>query len=65
MFAVVLISCMCACNSEEKKDTEKEKVETNNAAGVSNVNGNIPDTTNSIDLTTHRDSSVIKLDSSK
>ncbi len=65
MFAVVLVSFMCTCNSEEKKDTEEEKVETNNQAGVSNVNGNMPDTTNAINLTTHNDSAVIKLDSAK
>lgn len=41
-----------SCASKEEETTG----ETNNEAGVQNVNGNIPDTTNAIDLSTSRDS---------
>ena len=40
------------CASKEEETTE----ETKNEAGVQNVNGNIPDTTNAIDLSTSKDS---------
>lgn len=41
-----------SCASKEEETTE----ETKNEAGVQNVNGNIPDTTNSIKLSTSKDS---------
>ena len=58
MFAIVLISFINGCNSGEKKDVEKAG--TNNQVGVPNVNGNIPDTTNAINLSTHKKDSAVK-----
>ena len=43
-----------SCSSKEEESTE----ETKNEVGVQNVNGNIPDTTNSIDLSTSKTDSV-------
>jgi len=62
MLSVFLIAFVCSCNNEKKKT---EKTETNDKVGVKNANGNIPDTTNAIDLTTHRDSATKKTDSTK
>lgn len=42
-----------SCSSKEEETTTEG---TKNEAGVQNVNGNIPDTTNSIDLSTSKDS---------
>ena len=55
-----------ACNSNNKSNSKAgEKVEPYNKAGVQNVNGNIPDTTNTIDLSTEKvDSTATKSDSS-
>ena len=39
-----------SCSSKEEETTEGTK----NEAGVQNVNGNIPDTTNAIDLSTSK-----------
>lgn len=51
-----------ACNNQKQ---EKEKTETYRTVPVPNVNGNIPDTTNAIDLKTKHDSTHLKVDSSK
>lgn len=42
------------CASKEEETTE----ETTSPAGIQNVNGNIPDTTNSIDLSTTKKDTV-------
>lgn len=55
-----------ACNSN-KKSNEKvgEDIEPYRQVGVQGVNGNIPDTTNSIDLSTNKvDSLKVPADSS-
>ena len=62
MLSVFLIAFVCGCNNEKKKP---DKTETNDKVGVENANGNIPDTTNAIDLTTHKDSATKKTDSTK
>lgn len=62
MFPVFFIAIICSCNNDKKK---VEETETNDKVGVPNVNGNIPDTTNAIDLTTHKDSATKKTDSVK
>ena len=51
-----------ACNSNDKT---KEDIDTPNKAGVQNVNGNIPDTTNAIDLNHDTDTTVKPSDSAK
>lgn len=51
-----------SCNSEEKK---VEETKDKNEAGVQNVNGNMPDTTNAIDLNTHKTDSAVVKDSLK
>lgn len=62
LFIVALVTLMFSCTSNDKKTTE----ETNNQVGVSNVNGNIPDTTNSINLSTQKkDTSINHKDSLK
>ena len=57
---------LLACNSNNKSNSKAgEKVEPYNKAGVQNVNGNIPDTTNTIDLSPEKvDSTATKSDSS-
>ena len=40
------------CNSNDKKTTEDTK--STNEVGVQNVNGNLPDTTNAINLSTQK-----------
>ena len=49
---IVLVSLISGCNSSDKKKTDETK--TDNQVGVQNVNGNIPDTTNAINLSTQK-----------
>ena len=51
-----------ACNSNDKT---KKDIEAPNKAGVQNVNGNIPDTTNAIDLNHSVDTTSKVTDSTK
>lgn len=61
----VLSISFLACNNNKSNSKAGEKVEPYNKAGVQNVNGNIPDTTNAIDLSTKKvDSAATKSDSS-
>lgn len=46
----------CTSNSSKSVEDTGSKIET----GVQNVNGNIPDTTNSINLSTHKKDTVLK-----
>jgi hypothetical protein len=57
---------LLSCNSNNKSNSKAgEKVEPYSKVGVENVNGNIPDTTNAIDLSTKKvDSAATKSDSS-
>jgi hypothetical protein len=43
---------LLSCGSNDSKTTEDTK--SKNEVGVQNVNGGIPDTTNAIDLSTHK-----------
>lgn len=52
-----------ACNSNNTK--KKKSTETYHQVGVPNVNGNIPDTTNAIDLTHKLDTMGKYKDSAK
>ena len=52
MFVVVMVYVVWGCNSNGKK--KADEIKTYNQTGVPNVNGNIPDTTNAIDLSTHK-----------
>ena len=52
--AIVLILISCQSNETTTEDTKN-----NNQVGVPNVNGNIPDTTNTINLSTQKKDTVI------
>ncbi len=58
-FIILLPAVIFSCSSNDKKTTEDTK--TTNEAGVQNVNGNIPDTTNAINLSTHKTDTTGKL----
>lgn len=54
-FALFLFSC----NSDSKTETSTTPAAGDeNAVGVQNVNGNIPDTTNTIDIGTHQPNQI-------
>ncbi|MEO8110528.1 MAG: hypothetical protein ABI594_10865 [Ginsengibacter sp.] len=58
------------CNSDNKSDTTKEPAAAGeNRVGVENVNGNMPDTVNTIDIGTHQPNDItadsLKMDTSK
>ena len=64
MLIIGLVSVISGCNSSDKKKTDDTK--TDNQVGVQNVNGNIPDTTNAMNINTHKkDSSGTGKDSAK
>ena len=52
LFIIAISAINFSCESKE----EATPGDTKNPAGVQNVNGNIPDTTNAIDLSTSKDS---------
>ena len=54
VFALMIFSC----NSNDKKTTGNKN--TKNEVGVQNDNGGIPDTTNAIDLSTHKKDTTVK-----
>lgn len=53
-FAFIIFSC----NSNDSKTSEDTN--TKNEVGVQNVNGGIPDTTNAINLSTHKKDTTMK-----
>ena len=59
MVIIGIVYVVSGCNSADRKKTDDTK--TYNQSGVQNVNGNIPDTTNAIDLSTHKKDSTGKL----
>jgi hypothetical protein len=64
MLIIGLVSVVWGCNSNDKKKTDDTK--TDIQVGVQNVNGNIPDTTNVMKLSTHKkDSTGMGTDSVK
>ena len=50
LIMIALSQVMYSCSSNEKKTTDANK----NEVGVQNNNGGIPDTTNTINLSTHK-----------
>lgn len=48
-----IITLVISCTSSDKKSVT-EDTKNKNEVGVQNVNGNIPDTTNAINLSTHK-----------
>ncbi len=65
---LTLVSLLISCNSDNDmkyKDTDKKEEKTENPVGIQNVNGNIPDTTNTIDIGTSKKDTAIKKDSLK
>ncbi|MDQ6763222.1 MAG: hypothetical protein M3015_11425 [Bacteroidota bacterium] len=48
-----------SCNSDSKSNTSTTPAAgSENAVGVQNVNGNLPDTTNTIDIGTHQPNEI-------
>ena len=63
---LTLVSLLTSCNSDNDmkyKDTDKKEEKTENPVGIQNVNGNIPDTTNTINIGTSKKDTAIKKDS--
>ena len=58
IFIVTIVSVLFSCNSNDKKTTEDTK--SKNEVGVQNENGGIPDTTNAINLSTHKKDTTMK-----
>ena len=59
LFAIITF-CIYGCSSS---DTKKVDSKTNMEVGIPNANGNIPDTTNAINLSTQKKDSSVKTDS--
>ncbi len=61
LLAIALVLSVLSCNS--KKETEVDE-SSQNQPGIQNVNGNMPDTANSINLDNNKtDSATVKKDS--
>ncbi len=52
IFIATAALIICSCNSNDKKTTEDTNDQ--NQVGVPNTDGTIPDTTNAINLSTHK-----------
>ncbi len=66
--SVMVILFGCASDNDLKNtDTETTEVKSENPVGIQNVNGNIPDTINTIDIGTHKKDTnlVTRTDSAK
>lgn len=59
LFIIGLTFTFFSCNSKDDKVTDDSK--TKNEVGVQNDTGGIPDTTNAINLSTHKKDTVQKL----
>ncbi len=60
ILSFTIVFCSCASDNDMKNSDKKEVDEkTENQVGVPNVNGNIPDTTHSIDIGTHKTDTTI------
>ena len=59
IFIIGLMFTFFGCNSKDDKVTDDSK--TKNEVGVQNDTGGIPDTTNAINLSTHKKDTVQKL----
>ena len=64
VFMSIISSIIFGCSSNDKKSTTNDS-KNNNETGVPNVNDNIPDTTNAINLSTHKKDSSITKDSAR
>ena len=53
---ILFVLPIFSCNSDKKKDAPASE----NLQGVQNVNGNIPDTTNAINIDGKKDSASVK-----
>ncbi len=62
VFITLITSVIFSCSSNDKKTTTDD-TKNSNQVGVPNVNGNIPDTTNAINLSTHKKDSATSKDS--
>lgn len=63
LFVATLTLILFSCGSNDKKPTEDKS---KNEVGIQNSNGNLPDTTNAINLSTHKkDTTMSVKDSSK
>lgn len=59
--ALTLILFSCASDNDMKHtDTKKEEVKSENKVGIQNVNGGIPDTTNTINIGNHKTDTTMK-----
>jgi len=58
IFIAAVILIFFGCNTSGKKSIEDTK--NKNEVGVQNVNGGIPDTTNAINLSTHKKDTTMK-----
>jgi len=56
IFIAAIVLSLFSCQSNE---TTTEDTKNNNQVGVPNVNGNIPDTTNTINLSTQKKDTVV------
>ncbi len=56
IFIAAIVLTLFSCQSNE---TTTEDTKNNNQVGVPNVNGNIPDTTNTINLSTQKKDTVV------
>lgn len=62
VLALVILISAISCNSKEEKTDDASQ----NQPGIENVNGNLPDTTNSINLDNNKtDSATVVKDSTK
>lgn len=62
---IILAAILFGCNSNSDKKTNADSTKTYDQVGVPNVNGNIPDTTNAINLTHKLDTTGRHKDSAK
>lgn len=65
IISILLVSAFPACKSKNSNSDVGKKTETYREVGVKNVNGNIPDTSDAINLTTKKDSTSAMKDSSR
>lgn len=65
VFTIISTIAIFGCNSGSEKNTDSDSTKTYNQVGVPNVNGNIPDTTNAINLTHKLDTTGNSKDTAK
>ena len=66
IFTVIILATIAfGCNSNSHKKSDSDSTKTYDQVGVPNVNGNIPDTTNAINLTHKLDTTGKSKDTAK